>query len=89
MQLSLMAESFKNRIIKNWNAMRLVRLALSLMVLYQALLGYDVFLGIIGGFVFGQTVLNLGCCNSSGCSIHSMQRKSVTETENINFEEIK
>ena len=86
MQLSLMAESVKNRIIKNWNALRLLRLALSLMVLYQALLGYDVFLGIIGVFVLGQTVLNIGCCNSSGCSIHSMHRKSVSDTEDINFE---
>mgnify|MGYP003472746397 CR=1 FL=1 len=67
--------NWKNRIFKNWGLMRLIRLVLAGVVLAEAWKSNEAILGLLGIVLLAQSVLNVGCCGSSGCDIDHAANK--------------
>ena len=76
----------KQRILSNWNFMRLLRLGLGLAIMVQAVWESTWTLGFVGLLLTAMPVLNIGCCGSTGCSISS--RKSSEPSKNVEYEEV-
>jgi len=87
-----MLRDWKQKILNNWSFMRIVRLILATIILIEAWKNSETLFAIIGGVLFFQSVLNMGCCGSSGCDTdHSQKRKISSEIskEDVIFEEVK
>ncbi len=69
-----------NRILNNWNAMRLVRLLLGVSIIAQgARTGEWIFMG--AGVVFTlMPLLNVGCCATGNCTV-PIKKKRTTRAE--------
>lgn len=83
--------NWKNRILKNWGLMRVVRLVLAGVVLTEAWRSNEVILALLGVILLSQSVLNVGCCGSSGCDIdhvNKKQRSSEKNIEEVTFTEV-
>lgn len=75
-----------NQIFSNWNVMRVLRLALSIAVIIQAVATKDVAFGIAGVLLTGMTVLGIGCCGAQGC--YTEPQKSIETEKEISYEEV-
>jgi hypothetical protein len=51
--------------------MRGIRLALGIVILVQAFMQRDVFIGALASFLLFTAVANVGCCGSNSCSVDS------------------
>ena len=65
--------------------MRLVRLLLGGVIIFQAFAASDVVLGLLGLMFSGMALFNIGCCGASGCSV-PVNRKG--QSNEINYEEV-
>lgn len=77
--------------LQHWNIVRLLRLLIGLGLLIQGITGHHTIMIAIGGLLFLQGVLNMGCCGPA-CNTNSFQKagkKALTNEEAIDFEEIK
>jgi len=82
---------WKNRILKNWGLMRVIRLVLAGVVLTEAFRSNEVILGLLGVILLSQSVLNVGCCGSSGCDIGHNTKKSASyekTLDDVTFTEV-
>lgn len=70
-----------------WHFMRWLRLALGLMIAFQALELHDVWMGLMAAFFLFQAATNTGCCGSGRCAIPTKTIES--KAEDVTFEEIK
>ncbi|MDZ4664627.1 MAG: heavy metal-associated domain-containing protein [Bacteroidota bacterium] len=71
--------------------MRFIRLGLAGVVLAEAWSSNEVLLGFLGVILLAQSLLNLGCCGSSGCDIDHTKSKhssSNNSAEEITFSEV-
>ncbi len=83
--------NWKNRILSNWSLMRVIRLVLAGVVLTEAFRSNEVILGLLGVILLTQSVLNVGCCGSSGCDIDhaaNKPRSSEKSIEEVTFSEV-
>lgn len=80
-------ETLKYNLVNNWNVIRLIRLALSIIIIVQAVQIHDVLFGLFGSFFLYQALSNTGCCGVNGCA--PSVNKSVSGTEEIEFTEVK
>lgn len=80
-------ETFKYNLVNNWNVVRLIRLALSLIIIVQAIQIHDVLFGVFGSFFLYQALSNTGCCGVNDCA--PATNKPINESEEIEFTEIK
>lgn len=79
-------EKIKNY-LKNWNFMRLLRLALGVFIVVQGILQSD-WAFILLGTAFSLTPLfNIGCCGTQACQVPIEKRKA--KSGEVSFEEIK
>ncbi len=60
----------KDIIFKNWNAWRLIRLALSVVFVIAGIVEADYFLIAGGIFIMYQAVFNTGCCSTGNCEVN-------------------
>lgn len=65
----------KDLILKDWNAWRLIRFALSLLFIIIGLYKADYILAAAGAFLFFQSVFNTGCCAGGSCAVNYSKRK--------------
>lgn len=79
--------SIINTLRYGWSFMRIIRLTLGSMIVYQAVVYHDSIAGLIGGLLLFQAVTNTGCCGTSSCS--TPISKVDKQKEETNFEEIK
>lgn len=87
-----MLSNLKNRLITGWSLIRVVRLALALILLVQAVTGSEILFAVLGGFLLFQAAFNYGCCGANGCDINhdGSKPRSLPETGNeTTFEEVK
>lgn len=70
-----------------WTIIKVFKVALALMVLVQAYMANELFLGIFALFFLGQTLLNVGCGSPAGCGVPSTN-KIEKSTEDITFTEV-
>lgn len=83
-----MLETFKYNLLNNWHAIRIIRLALSVIIIVQAVQIHDALFGFMGTFFLYQALSNTGCCGVNGCAPASRHMPTETEEE-IEFSEIK
>lgn len=73
--------------LKNWNLMRVLRLALGVFIIVQGIQAQQwLFVGL-GGLFSLMPLLNIGCCGTSGCN--TPVRRTNKKTEDITYEEIR
>ena len=53
----------------NWNLMRTLRLVVGVWGVYVSITDAQPLFGILGGMFILQSILNVGYCGSSGCTI--------------------
>lgn len=56
-----------NRILKNWDLMRIIRLVLGIIIAIYAVTSKEYSFLILGGFLLFQAIMNISCCGSQGC----------------------
>lgn len=76
-----------NRYLRNWNYMRLLRLALGIFIIVQGIIEQQWLLVAMGSLFSLMPLMNIGCCGVSGCNTPiSRSTKKLDET---NYEEIR
>lgn len=76
-------------ILKNWNIMRLLRLAIGVWALVSAIQTGQGALGLLGGVVLAMAIFNIGCCGVNGCAPRASTNKKLSKTPGeIEYEEI-
>ena len=79
----------KTMILKNWNIMRLLRLAIGVWAIISAIQTGHEALGLLGAVVLAMAILNIGCCGVNGCVPRSAQNKKPPKNPGeIEYEEI-
>ncbi len=87
-----MLDTWKQRLLNDWNLMRIFRLSLGILVEVEAFKNSELIFGLLGGVLLFQAIYNVGCCGSAGCDVNQVKNKDsslTTEVKNITFEEIK
>jgi len=74
------------RIIKGWNFVRLVRLALGLYIMIESIMTKEWILACAGLFLTGTAVFNVGCCGAYGCQ--PMIKSNAGPVKEIIYEEV-
>lgn len=54
--------------LRNWDFMRVLRLALGIFIIVQGIIAKEWLLAGIGGLFSLMPLMNIGCCGVSGCS---------------------
>ncbi|MGZ3862520.1 MAG: hypothetical protein ACXVPN_02605 [Bacteroidia bacterium] len=81
---------FFSIITTNWNFARWFRLALGVILLFEAAKSYDAFFGFLGAIFIMQAVFNAGCCGTQGCSASFTEKQMKTEAvEDVTYTEVK
>lgn len=87
-----MLKSVINSMRYGWDAGRVIRLSIGLLVLGIAAYQFDKLMMVMGGWLVLLPLLNVSCCGTGGCDINHVpksQRSGQQETEVTSFEEVK
>lgn len=72
--------------LRNWDFMRVLRLALGIFIIVQSVITKD-WLFVGAGVLFSlMPILNIGCCGASGCD--TPVPKKYKKMEDITYEDI-
>lgn len=72
----------------NWNFMRILRLLVGIIALWQAILMKDYLLGAAGIMLMGMSVFNIGCCGANGCSTNVPRSGPAEAQKEITYETV-
>jgi hypothetical protein len=73
--------------LKNWDLMRVLRLAIGIFIVVQSVVSKDwLFVGA-GVLLSLMPIMNIGCCSASGCN--TPVSKSNKKVEDITYEEVR
>lgn len=75
--------------LKNWNLMRIMRLAIGIIAVVQGIETQQWILSVLGGFFSLMALLNVGCCATGNCGVPLRKNTVSGGTEDISFEEVK
>lgn len=81
-------KTIKQTLLTGWHLMRWVRVILGVFFLVLAVRQQDSFIGLAAAFLLLTAITNVGCCGAGGCSV-PLQKKTDSQPEVINFEEVK
>lgn len=85
-----MVNELKDRILMNWNAMRILRGVLSLIIVVQAIIYHDTTLAVFGGVFALMALFNTGCCAGGACQTSAPAKNTAVKgSDDIEFEEVK
>ncbi|MFT3903834.1 MAG: hypothetical protein QM727_11720 [Niabella sp.] len=73
--------------LKNWDLMRIIRLALGIIILIQGIQTQNKMFIVLGGLFALMPLLNMGCCGTAVCN--TRVPKTEKQTEDVIYEEIK
>lgn len=76
----------KQAIFNGWNFMRVLRLAIGIAILVQALMAKDAIFGIAGLLFTSMAIFNVGCCGTGSCSTPT--KKNTQTKKDINYEDV-
>lgn len=71
----------------NWNAMRIIRLALGIIIIVQGILNREWIFVALGGSLALMPLLNVGCCAGSACN--TPMKNSDRRPKEVPYQEIK
>lgn len=74
-------------LLTHWDAMRILRLALGIIIIVQGVGNGEVLYLILGGMLALLALAGVGCCGTRGCAIDTRQGKNKEEKE-IVYEEV-
>lgn len=74
--------------LRNWNFMRLLRLALGIFIIVQGIQTRMWLFVFVGAIYAMMPLLNVGCCGTSGCAPKSYKNYK-SSNEEIHYEEVK
>lgn len=75
--------------LRNWNLMRIIRLALGIIVTIQGVQVQEWMLVVLGALFTLMPFFNIGCCTTTtGCNNTYSKRKN-TKLQEVNYEEVK
>ena len=81
-------ETLRKTIFTGWNFMRWLRLALGLIIAYQAIELHNGVMGLLAGLFMFQALTNTGCCGTAVCNTRPARHKP-GNIDNLEFEEVK
>lgn len=81
-------ETLRKTIFTGWNFMRWLRLAMGLIVAYQAFELQSGLLGILAGLFIFQALANAACCGGGACNT-APRKQNAGKTIDVEFEEVK
>ncbi len=84
-----MFNNFKYNLLHGWSFMRALRLVLGIIAITQAIMSFEILIGLAGVILLSQAVFNIGCCGTAGCNTTSYRENKSSKGELINYEEIK
>lgn len=87
-----MFQNWKYNLLHGWHFMRLFRLGLAIMVLFEAWKSSELLYALLGLVLLAQALLNVGCCGTAGCGVWGSEKLSGENADamnKVNFEEIK
>lgn len=64
----------KQLLLKNWHAMRWIRLIVGLFLVQQAIQYHEIFLGFMAVFFLFQALFNTGC-GLNGCDVSTIKKE--------------
>ncbi|WP_138991502.1 hypothetical protein [Larkinella sp. C7] len=73
--------------LKNWGVLRMVRFSAGLLILWRSFVDHQPLMGIIGGLLVIQAMMNLGCAGGQ-CGIRAARKKIDEPVKEIDYEEI-
>ena len=73
--------------LKNWNFMRLLRLAIGIYIIVIGIQESNIWFVILGGMFSLMPLFNIGCCGLSSCNMPVV--KSNKTINDITFTEVK
>ncbi len=77
------------RILRNWNLMRFIRLLLGIMIIIQSINHKDYLFAFVGLLFAGMALANIGCCGTGGCSTNIYSNKKNTNSiKETTYEEV-
>lgn len=75
-------------ITKNWNIFRILRLALGLFLMTEAIRTGVWFMTIFAAAMIILPLLNIGCCAGGNCAVPD-RKSSGSDADEVQFEEVK
>lgn len=76
------------RVVSNWNLMRIIRLGLGIMVIVQSIQFKEYWFVLIGLLLAGLALFDMGCA-SGACGVPPVQQRTATKSmEEIEYEEV-
>src|SRR5690606_17386292 len=81
-------ETLRKTIFTGWNFMRWLRLAMGLILAYQAFEMQSGLLGILAGLFIFQALADAACCGGGVCNTTPRKQHS-NRTIDVEFEEVK
>lgn len=75
-------------ITKNWNIFRILRLALGLFLMTEAIRTGNWFMTVFAVAMIIMPLLNIGCCAGGNCAVPE-NKSSDINSEEVEFEEVK
>ncbi|GAB1396819.1 hypothetical protein MASR1M65_15960 [Saprospiraceae bacterium] len=76
-------------LLRNWDFMRVLRLALGLYVIVEGIRMHDTMLITLGGIFTLMPVFNIGCSAGGTCTPRYRERQTFNPNEDISYKEIK
>ncbi|MDD2961554.1 MAG: hypothetical protein PHR45_05680 [Muribaculaceae bacterium] len=70
-----------NRLISNWNVIRIVRLLLGLGIIAWAVIANEYVFVILGALLAIQALLNASCCCAGGCGTGNDAKQDVYKNQ--------
>lgn len=66
-----------NRILKNWNLIRIIRLLLGIIITIYSISSKEYVFLILGGLLSFQAIINASCCGAGGCHPDNKQKENI------------
>lgn len=75
------------QLLTNWNAMRVLRLLLGVIIIVQGVSNREALYFVLGGLLVLMALAGAGCCGATGCAVDT-RRRAVKEEKEIVYEEV-
>jgi hypothetical protein len=77
----------KEVVFKNWNFIRFFRLVIGCVILGQAIVTQDIFIGLAGIVFSTMAIFNIGCFGGT-CATPSQTNQVKNPNQDVEFEEV-
>ena len=74
--LILMSNRMK-RILKKWDAARIIRLLLGVLIAIYSISTKDYMFLVLGGLLLFQAIMNISCCGSGECDTDTKYKENI------------